>query len=273
MIVIFGASTDIGQRLIARLHSAQIAYRAISRSGATPADLKTGNGVADAMNGADIVVSCAHARFTADILGAAPPAAQLILMGSAWRYSKVPNERADRVREAEALFLADNHCGVMLHSTLIYGGNQENNIRRLLKLIRRIPVIPAPGGGRQIVCPIYIDDLVDCLFAAATRHWDGKNVIDIAGPPLTWREMVQISARSIGLHRTILTIPARPFVVALGLLNRMGLNFLDPDILRRFSEDTNISINGMRDLLAVNPRRFEIGMTEAVRTWQREGLI
>jgi nucleoside-diphosphate-sugar epimerase len=80
---------------------------------------------------------------------------------------------------------------------MIYGGHQENNIQRLLGAVRRFPIIPAPGGGRQIVQPIYIDEVVECLFVAATTRWAARHVIGLAGKPLSWRTMVQVCAKSI----------------------------------------------------------------------------
>jgi hypothetical protein len=116
MIVIFGASSDLGRRLGDRLRDNGIVYRAVSRSieGAVYADLGTGSNVKNAMADARIIVSCAHARYTA---------------------------------KAEAFFLAGCHKGVMLHPTMIYGGNQENNLRRLLLTIRRLPVIPCQAAA------------------------------------------------------------------------------------------------------------------------------
>jgi hypothetical protein len=149
MIVIFGASSDLGRRLGDRLRDNGIVYRAVSRSieGAVYADLGTGSNVKNAMADARIIVSCAHARYTATILKEAPADATLILVGSAWLYSRVANPRADAVRQAEAFFLAGCHKGVMLHPTMIYGGNQENNLRRLLLTIRRLPVIPCQAAA------------------------------------------------------------------------------------------------------------------------------
>jgi nucleoside-diphosphate-sugar epimerase len=275
MIVIFGSSADIGRRLAQRLSSAGLAYRQVSRTieGAVPADLLTGNGVAQAVSGATVIVSCAHARHTSAILAAAPSNAQLVLMGSAWRYSRIANQRADEVRDAEAIFLASNRRGVMLHSSMIYGGNQENNIRRLLGLIRRTPVIPAPDGGRHMVCPIYIDDVVDCLFAATTRPWTDTHVFGVAGPSLSWKQMVQISANSIGLRRALVPVPSRPIIVALEILRGLGVGILDPDVLRRFSEDVIIPLDRMTGLLSVKPRSFERGILAAVASWRSDGVI
>jgi nucleoside-diphosphate-sugar epimerase len=217
-------------------------------------------------------VSCAHAKFTDQILRAIPSSvSRVVLTGSAWRYSKVPNERADQVRIAEALFLESGLSGVMLHPTMIYGGEQENNIRRLLSAIRRWPIIPAPGGGNHIVQPIYIDDVVDCFFSAVSKNWIGPHVIALAGPPVTWRELVKSCASSIHLSKPIVSVPALPLIAALMVLNKLGVRKLDANVVRRFREDVNISISEMVTALLVQPRDFESGIRQAVANWQREG--
>jgi len=85
--------------------------------------------------------------------------------------------------------------------------------------------------------------------------------------------MVKISARSIGLHRAIASIPVRPIIIALGLIKSLGFDFLAPDIVKRFSEDVTISTDGMRELLAVGPRRFESRVIAAIDNWKLEGAL
>lgn len=274
MIVVFGASTDIGQRLVEKLRSKGFTCRAVSRTikDAIRADLRTGDGVADAIFGASVVVSCAHAEHTGAILRACPCDVPMVLVGSAWRYSRVPNTRANLVREAEAQFLDSKHRGIMLHPSMIYGGNQENNIRRLLQVMKKIPFIPAPGGGRQIVCPIYVDNLVDCLYLAVKRKWDNKYIVGVAGPPLTWRRMVEICLHSIDLWRPIICVPVGPTVWSLELFEKLGIKVVDPDVIRRFGDNVDISISRMREILPVNPCSFEEGIALAIEKWRQQGL-
>lgn len=277
MLVIFGASSDIGRRLAARLDSEGTAVRRISRTlpDALPADLDTGEGLAAALEGATTVVSCARARYTAKLLAALPPAARprLVLMGSAWRYSRVPNPRADAVRQGEADFLASGRDGAMLHATMIYGGQQEKNIQRLVGVLRRLPVVPAPGGGGQTVQPIHVDDVVACLHAATQVAWRGGHVVPIAGPKLSWRAMVTACAAAIGRRPPFVTIPATPVIGALAFANQLGLRALDADIVRRFREDVDVPLDAMIGQLGVTPRDFPTGVRQAVADWTRQGQI
>src|ERR1700722_8358311 len=75
VIVLFGASSDIGQRLHTKLESAGLAVRKVSRRlpDGFKADLATSEGVSEALAGADKIVSCAHARYTKTILEACRP--------------------------------------------------------------------------------------------------------------------------------------------------------------------------------------------------------
>ncbi len=276
MIVVFGASTDIGRRLSNDLASKGLDVRGVSRrhTGQFYADFDSGVGLKESLRGASVVVSCAHARYAEQILQVAPPSVrQIILTGSAWRYSNVPNERADLVRKAERLFIDSGRNGVMIHPTMIYGGNHENNIIRLLSAIRRLPMIPAPGGGRQIVQPIYIDDAVASLSAAVLQDWDGPNVVPVAGQPLSWREMVESCARSIECDRPIIPVPLLPALAFLVLLNALGVKSIDANMLRRFKEDVNVPLSEMKARLSQVPRSFSDGIAAAVANWRASGAL
>jgi uncharacterized protein YbjT (DUF2867 family) len=274
MIVIFGASTDIGTRLSEKLRAVGLPFRRISRREESFADLSSGSGVRHVMEDADVVVSCAHARYTQSIIQNLPSRpTNLVLMGSAWRYSAIPNKRADEVRKAEADFLACDHNGVMLHAAMIFGGNQENNILRLLRTIQRFPVLPVPGGGHQTVQPIYVDDVVDCLFAAATRKWTARHVVGLAGKPLSWRVMAKLCAKYVDRRCVIVPVSASLLLVVISILNKLGVTSIDTGIIRRFGEDLNISLYEMKETLGIQPREFQDRIWVAVENWRRQGVL
>lgn len=278
MIVVFGASSDIGRRVSQQLLADALPVRIVSRNPQTldpraqhvVGDLSGNYDLKTVLGDARVVVSCAHARHTRELLNALPPTpTRLVLTGSAWRYSKVPNPRADEVRNAEADFLSSGLDGVMLHPTMIYGGAQERNIQRLLALIRRWPVIPAPGGGRHRVQPIHVDDVAACLIAAVKTDWTGSHIIPVAGPrSITWRDMAQLCMKTIGIHRPIMSVPLGPVIGMGKLIQALGLRLpADVNMLYRFREDVNIPVEPMLEQLSVIPRNFESGLRQAVEGW------
>ena len=276
-IVLFGASSDLGRLTALRLLDDGFDLRLVARDPSNldqRAERVAGDisAVAKIASGAEVVVSCAHAHFTAELLAGLPrEVRQVVLVGSAWRYSRVRNPLAEQVRQAEAVFISSGRNGVMLHPSMIYGGSHENNLRRLLDAIRRWPILPLPGGGRHLVQPIHVNDAAASIAAAARRPWIGPSVIPIAGPePMTWREMALICMRELGYRRPMLPLPLGLAIGVVSAMRAAGLPLpLDPDVLRRFREDVNIPIAAMVSELAVTPREFKVGLREALAEWSK----
>ena len=81
------------------------------------------------------------------VIEAAPPDARLVLLGSTRKFTRWPDAHGNGVLAGEAAFLASGRAGVMLHPTMIYGAQGEDNVQRLAALLRRVPIVPLPGGG------------------------------------------------------------------------------------------------------------------------------
>jgi uncharacterized protein YbjT (DUF2867 family) len=272
VIVLFGASSDIGRRAAGLLLDDGLDVRLVARAASDldpRADCVRGDmsAVARLARDADVVVSCAHARHNFQLLEGLPDRVQhLVLVGSAWRYSHVPNPDADIVRQAEQAFIASGRNGVMLHPTMIYGGKQEYNLRRLLAVIKSSPVLPLPGGGRHLVQPIHVDDVAASIVAAVKRTWPGPSVIPIAGPrPMPWREMAAICIDALGRRCWMLPVPLRPAIAVAKFLRMMGIPTpIDPNELLRFREDVNLPIAAMSKELSVSPREFAAGLRQVL---------
>ncbi|KAA2212281.1 NAD(P)H-binding protein [Teichococcus oryzae] len=227
------------------------------------ADLQDGAALRRALAGASRVVSCAHARWAPAILDAAEPGAMLVLMGSTRRFSRWPDAHGDGVRAGEAAFLGGGHPGVMLHPTMIYGAEGENNVQRLAALMRRLPVAPLPGGGQALVQPIHQDDVTASLLAALDLDWREPETMVVAGPEaLRYRDFLAAVARAAGLRAPpVLPVPAGPLRLLAPLTRWLpGLPTIGADEIRRLTEDKAFDIAPMRQRLGVAPRPLEQGL-------------
>ena len=143
---------------------------AIRRSGAasTPrvADVTDPARLRGALQDATRVVCCAHARHAAAVIDAAPAEARLIFLGSTRKFTHWPDRHGNGVLAGEAAFTASGRSGVMLHPTMIYGAQGEDNVQRLAALLRRLPIVPLPDGGRALVQPIHQDDVTRAIRVA-----------------------------------------------------------------------------------------------------------
>lgn len=227
------------------------------------ADLRVPNALRAALDGARHVVSCAHARHAAAIIAAAPPRARLILLGSTRKFTRWPDAHGNGVLAGEAALLGSGRSGVMLHPTMIYGAQGENNVQRLVGLLRRLPVMPLPGGGRFLVQPIHQSDVTRCVRAALDHPWDGPSSLTIAGPDaVRYADFVRAVAAAAGLRKPIIVpFPAAPLILAARLTRHVSaLPTVEPDEIRRLMEDKAFDIAPMRRLLGVEPMRLAEGL-------------
>jgi uncharacterized protein YbjT (DUF2867 family) len=235
------------------------------------ADLADPAALRAALGDVGAVVSTAHARHAAAVIAAAPPDARLIFLGSTRKFTRWPDAHGNGVLAGEAAFLASGRNGVMLHPTMIYGATGEDNVRRLAALLRRLPVLPLPGGGKALVQPIHQDDVTRAIRAALARRWGGPHSIVVAGPaPLRYADFVRAVAQAAALPPPrIVRVPLAPLIAA-AIFSRLLplLPTIRPAELRRLTEDKAFDIAPMRALLGFEPVPLEIGLA---RTFTASG--
>lgn len=227
------------------------------------ADLSDPGSLRDALRDARGVVSCAHARYAPEILAAAPVDAKLVFLGSTRKFTRWPDDHGNGVLAGEAAFLASGRQGVMLHPTMIYGAQGEDNVQRLAALLRRMPVLPLPNGGRALVQPIHQDDVTRCIMAALERPWPAPACFVIAGPaPLPYCDFVRAVAAAGGLRTpAVISFPAAPLIAAAALTRFVPLI---PSIgsaeIRRLLEDKAFDTAAMRAELGIAPISLAAGL-------------
>lgn len=270
-IAILGASGKVGRALVASLrhdgHDVVGIGRRADRLHAPyrVADFANQAALRAALSDFTHVVSCAHARAVPAILPAvAADVERVVLMGSTRRFSKFPDVAAREVEAAEAAFVESQLPGTMLHPTMIYGAEGENNLQRVAAYLQRVRLVPLPLGGRSLVQPIHVDDVVRCLRAAIFRSEAVGASIVIAGPTaLTYRTMIEAIGATIGRRPIIVSLPVRPLIWAAPLTRLLpGIPTIRSAELRRLLEDKAFDIDAMRARLDIEPVSFEFGLSK-----------
>ncbi|BDG72318.1 SDR family oxidoreductase [Roseomonas fluvialis] len=273
-IALIGATGRSGAALARALAAEGKPFIPVARDGAKwqalglpgmlrTADLRDAEALRRALAGASCIVSTVHARWAPALLAAADAGASFVLMGSTRRFSRWPDAHGDGVRAGEAAFLASGRAGVMLHPTMIYGAQGEDNVRRLAALLARLPVAPLPGGGRALVQPIHQGDVTRCLLAALRHDWQDPQTIVIAGPAaIPYRDFLRAVAAAAGLRAPpILPIPALALRMAAPLTRIIpGLPHVGGDEVRRLTEDKAFDVAAMRTILGVEPIALHQGL-------------
>nr|WP_254070488.1 NAD(P)H-binding protein [Acidisphaera sp. L21] len=236
------------------------------------ADLRSPRTLRKALKEAQVVVSCAHARHAADILDAAPSdVGHFVFLGSTRKFTRWPDAHGLGVLAGEAAFRGSSRVGVMLHPTMIYGAEGEDNVQRLARLLARMPLVPLPGGGQAFVRPIYQGDVTRSLRAAIDTIWHRPETLVLAGGDrLTYADFVRAVARAAGLP------PPRIVPLSAGLLRFAApLTRVVPGIptirraeVQRLLEDKSWGIEPMNRQLGIIPIALADGLarTFAVST-------
>ena len=265
-VYVVGASGRAGAELCRSLAADGIPYVPVVRKAArwkatglpgdpVIADLRKKRSLRKALGSALRVACCAHARHVQAVLDATAQETRVVFLGSTRKYSRWPDAHGEGVKAGEDALNRSGAHGVILHSTMIYGVEGEDNVQRLARLMRRLPVVPLPGGGKSLVQPIHHSDVTRCIRAALDRHWPLAESIVIAGPdPMPYSELVLAIARAAGLPRPRIVPLSLGVLRALAPLTVLpGIPRVRKDELQRLTEDKAFSIAAMQRLLDVNP--------------------
>ncbi len=163
---------------------------------------------------------------------------------------------------------------VILRPSEIYGPQDRNWTLRPLRLIASGRMLLA-GGGKGLTQPMFVDDLVEGVLAAAEKGGVGEVYI-LCGPNVvTFRDYFGRLARIVGRKR-IPSVPLRFGLAAAGLAERAARLFGRAPVFTRqeaLSSTTTATFDGAkaRRELGFEPRTsLDEGM-RAVEEWWRAG--
>lgn len=267
-IAVLGASGKIGRALVDELRTDGYNAIGIGRHAnrlSPPfriGDFSNPQSLRSALTDATHVVSCAHARAVGVILPNIPDGVdRVVLMGSTRRFTQYTDIAAQEVAVAEAEFVDSGLPGTMLHPTMIYGAIGENNVQRVAAYLHKIRVVPLPRGGRSLIQPIHVDDVIGCIRAALIRPEALGAPVVIAGPtPMTYRAMIEAVGSSISRRPIVVPLP-----MALLWATRLtpflpGIPTIFAAEVQRLLEDKAFDVEPMRQRLGIEPRSFAAGL-------------
>lgn len=277
-IVVIGGTGNTGRALVRALADGADNVVAVARSAEALAALgpdvetrildvsKESKALADALANAAIVVNAAHARYTRPIIAALPgPATRLITLGSTRMFTCFPDRKAAEVADAQAAHAETGVRGLIIHPTMIYGG-ADNNIRRIIRLVRYIPIIPLPQGGEALLQPIHRNDVVASVVAAIARDTGPDPLIIAGAEPLPYADIVRMCGRVLGRSTRIVSIPVWLLRIFAPVVSAIpGLPTISPDEVQRLTEDKDFDIGAMRSRLGISPIGFEEGLARMAK--------
>lgn len=281
-IVVTGASGHTGVRLCRHLVLDRgLQVRAVTRAPADiplelrrrmeicRADLTEPDETREAFRGGGSVVAMTHIRFAPAILDAmrAEGIRRAIFMSSTRRFTRFPEETARAVIAGEEAVTTSGLDWTILRCSMIYGGKHDNNIEHLVRWLKRLPILPLPGGGRMLWQPVFTWDVVAAVSAALERDATIGKTYTLAGPaPISYREMVETILRLLGKRAILVPIPISLLLLVAKLLaSCMDNPPVRPDQIQRLAEDKVFDISEARRDLDFAPISFEEGIRRKLR--------
>lgn len=218
---------------------------------------------AEAARGAAAVINMAHVGFAGHVVRGCERAGvrRVLTMSSTRRFTRFPEHTARLVIEGEGALEASALDYTILRPSMIFGGDRDNNLEKLVRWLRRWPVLPLLGGGRNLVQPIFTWDVVDAIARALERpETTARRALTLAGPrAMTQRELYRIVGRALGRRLILIPIPYALAMAGAALLERAGRKpLVTRDQIRRTLEDKTFDIAEAREALGGwTPRPFE----------------
>ncbi|HEX9983069.1 MAG TPA: NAD(P)H-binding protein [Thermoanaerobaculia bacterium] len=150
----------------------------------------------------------------------------------------------------------------ILRPTMIYGSPRDRNMIRLIRYVRRWPVMPVIGDGRHLQQPVYVDDVAAAAVLALRSEKAIRRAYNIAGAkPLTFNEVVDTVARLLGRRMRRIYFPARPIIATLQRLERHRLRLpIKAEQLQRLNENKAFPWTDAAKDFGYAPIDFEEGM-------------
>ncbi len=226
-IVVAGASGFVGRRLVARLRADGRELRLGSRhperhgAGWVRLDVDTGEGLDDALHGADSLVFLVHGLSThaGDLLaGEAATARRVLAAAERAGIRRIvylggpvpagpPSTHLRARLETGEILRSGRVSTVELRAAMIVGAGGESwQMCRDLALRLPVMVLPRWLGTRSM--PVGLDDAVRAIVAAVDLPLEGSGAFDLPGPEvLTARQILERVAAQVGFRPVMVPVP------------------------------------------------------------------
>jgi NADH dehydrogenase len=109
----------------------------------------------------------------------------------------------------------------IFRSSIMFGAGDEF-INKLADIVRRAPIVPVIGSGRNLFQPIWVEDTARCVALALEREDTIGQVLPIGGPEhLSYEDIIDLIVETLGPKKPKLHIPLGLMLPLAGLMERV----------------------------------------------------
>lgn len=227
------------------------------------------------LDGADTVLHIANIHYSPAIvrIGRACGVKRFVLIHTTGIYSRYKEaaEGYQRIEEEILPQMAEANITI-LRPTMIFGDLCDYNMSKFIRLVDRLPVVPAIDGGRSKIQPVNARDLAQACYDVLEAPQCAGKAYDLSGErPVTIAELYQMIAQGLGKKRITLGIPMGLGVCAARCLKALTLNRMDlEEKVRRMGEDRSYAHDAAAVDFGYNPEPFEIGLKREIEAYRAQ---
>jgi NADH dehydrogenase len=149
----------------------------------------------------------------------------------------------------------------------IYGPG-DHSLNRFLSMSRWLPFVPQIGNGRQLLAPVFVEDVGALVADALVTPGTENMVLEVGGPEtLMMDEIIRTALRILGRRRLILHAPVVLMKVITAPLTLLPSPPMTPAAIDFVVQSATVDTGPLRKLL---PRRL-MPLAEALATYMGPG--
>jgi len=155
---------------------------------------------------------------------------------------------------------------IILQLAEVYGSGGKEAISRLINLIKKSYFIPIIGNGRYLLCPVFIDDVVNVIINSVKYGNIYKKKYVIAGPKeISYINIIDCLVSILKLKRLKIYIPLFIVKFLAYISYILNINFIVRDQIPRLLCKKSINIEAAKIDLNFNPCKFENGIKKIIQ--------
>lgn len=172
-----------------------------------------------------------------------------------------PDSKGIRL-EAERLIKESELDYTIIRPTMIYGTPKDRNMWRLVKYLKRLPVLPILGNGKYLQQPVYVKDLAWAVVSAYETNLSIKKAYNISGlEALTYNEVVDVTGKALGKKVFKIHVPMKLSYGLLKLYEKISSKpKLKAEQVLRLNENKDFSHDEATKDFGYKPISFEDGI-------------
>lgn len=150
----------------------------------------------------------------------------------------------------------------ILRPTMIYGSSRDRNMCRLIRYLKRYPLIPICGDGASLQQPIYVDDLAKAIASVLqTKATIGKAYNVSGSAPLSYNHVIETIGKLLNRRILRLHVPASPIIRLLQTTEWLHLKLpVSSEQVQRLNENKAFDWTEAHRDFGYQPRSFEEGI-------------